>query len=256
LNVTIPSAALTANATVKASRVGDRLLIHYQGDAMLGSLRMLDQVTAEPFLQCNSLTATHIDVAYGEARPAVSVGKIRLADFYARVMLNSDGRLNLNDIIRSSQTASTSLTREKSAASAGPLPSPVPQTSTTKGVNSTGVDIVIGRITAQDGHVNWTDNYIQPHYTADLTDIRGELGAFSSRSTAPADISVAAKINRSSPVEITGRTNPLIASPLRQYRREGSRRRAERIHPLFQQIYRLSDHQRYTEHQCPLSARS
>src|SRR5207249_2157087 len=90
LNVTIPTAALTTNATVNAKRAGERLRVRYQGDATLAHLRMLDRATSDLFLRWNSLSATHVDATYGEAQPAVSVGAIKLADFYARVMLNSD----------------------------------------------------------------------------------------------------------------------------------------------------------------------
>jgi hypothetical protein len=207
LNVTIPTAALTTNATVNAKRAGDRLLVRYQGDAMVGHLRMLDRATSDLFVRWNSLEATHIDATYGEARAAVSVGAVKLADFYARVILNSDKSLNLSDIMRSSRSTPTSLTRERpgTAAELAPPTSIAP--------NLTIVDVAIGGITAQNGHINWTDDFIQPHYTADLTDIRGAIGAFGTRSTAPSDVSFAGKINRTSPVEISGRINPLITNP-------------------------------------------
>jgi hypothetical protein len=159
------------------------------------------------------LSATHVDATYGEAQPAVSVGAIKLADFYARVMLNSEKRLNLSDIMRSSRSTPTSLTRETSGTAVEPPLVPAPPTSTSNARSSTSVDIAIGGITAQNGHVNWTDDFIQPHYTADLTDIRGNVGAFGTRSTAPSDVSLTAKINRTSPVEISGRMNPLTTNP-------------------------------------------
>ena len=59
------------------------------------------------------------------------------------------------------------------------------------------------------GHVNYSDSFIQPNYSADLTDIMGNIGKFGSETTEPAEVMVDGKVNGSSPLDISGSLNPL-----------------------------------------------
>ena len=70
-------------------------------------------------------------------------------------------------------------------------------------------NIEIGKITLASGHVNYSDNFIQPNYSADLTDITGNIGKFGSETTEPAAVLVEGKVNGSSPLDISGSLNPL-----------------------------------------------
>jgi hypothetical protein len=64
-------------------------------------------------------------------------------------------------------------------------------------------------MTLQGGHVNFTDNFIKPNYTADLTDIAGTVGAFGTRATTPAAVELRGQVNGSAPIAINGAVNPL-----------------------------------------------
>ena len=64
-------------------------------------------------------------------------------------------------------------------------------------------------MTLQGGHVNFTDNFIKPNYTADLSDITGTVGPFSTRATAPAAVALQGQVNGSAPIAINGAVNPL-----------------------------------------------
>jgi hypothetical protein len=70
-------------------------------------------------------------------------------------------------------------------------------------------NIEVGKITLQRGHVNYSDNFIQPNYAADLTDIMGNIGKFGTGTTEPAAVAVNGKVNGSSPLSINGSLNPL-----------------------------------------------
>jgi hypothetical protein len=70
-------------------------------------------------------------------------------------------------------------------------------------------DLEIGKITLQRGHVNYSDNFIQPNYSADLTEIEGKIGKFGTSTTEPATVLVDGKVNGSSPLDISGSLNPL-----------------------------------------------
>jgi len=70
-------------------------------------------------------------------------------------------------------------------------------------------DIECKKITLKGGKVDYTDNFIKPNYTANLTDMEGKVGAFGTKSTSPADVSLDGKINGSAPINIDGSINPL-----------------------------------------------
>jgi hypothetical protein len=71
-------------------------------------------------------------------------------------------------------------------------------------------DIRIGQITLVNGQLNYSDNFIKPNYTANLTRLTGKIGAFGTATGGPpADLAVQAQLDDNSPVDIDGTINPL-----------------------------------------------
>ncbi len=227
LNAKIVSAALTMSGVADVENQRDKLRARYRGDVTLGNLRMLDKLTGDNFLRWNSLSANRIDADYGAGPPKVHIGALALSKFYARVILNSDGRLNLKDIALSPQEAPKSLTRAGMAETSAPsasvapsptaTPSPTPQPAEAAPAPSPKpleAEIALGQITLHDGHINYTDNFIKPHYTADLTDVGGKIGAFGTGSTESAAVTLDGQLNGSAPINISGSINPLAPMAL------------------------------------------
>ena len=235
LNATITSANLTMDGAVGLEQARTDFLVSYRGDASLGSVRMLDKLTNDLFFRMNALNANKIDFALGKGPPKVHVGSIALNDFYSRIILNSTGKLNLKDITASPQEAPTSLTRatgapgSKGAVPVAPASTPTPATAPSPAAATApgaapaaspspaepyagqpmNADIELNKITLKGGKVDYTDNFIKPNYTANLTGMEGKVGAFGTKSTSPADVSLDGKINGSAPINIDGSINPL-----------------------------------------------
>jgi hypothetical protein len=235
LNATFKSGSLTNNGIVSAAMVRDDLHLSYRGDATVGNVRMLDKLTGDDFVRWNSLSFDRIDFGLGEGKPKVHIGAIALSDFYARIILNANGQLNLKDITSNPSQAPKSLTRAQNgpaepAAAPTPLPSPTPKptpepasvtnsTTTAAAVNPATqpppvpkplpADIQLGKITLSGGHIDYSDFFIKPNYRANLTNIGGSVGAFGTSSTTPADVVLKGQINGSSPIDISGSINPL-----------------------------------------------
>jgi len=217
-NATIASALLTMNGIATATNRREHLRAGYRGDVTLGGVRIIDKLTGDSFLRWNSLSANRIAANYGEGRPKVRIGGLALANFYARVILNSNGTLNLKDITSNPNAAPKSLTRPgvagpavPAAPTTAPTPAP-PSNAASASPQPLPADIELGGITLAGGHINYSDNFIQPHYSADLTDVGGKIGAFGTSSTKPADVLLEGQVNRSAPLKISGSVNPL--SPL------------------------------------------
>ncbi len=230
LNTTIASAALTMNGALGVARARKEMRVSYRGAATLGRVRMLDKVTKESFLRWNSLSANGINFNLGPGPPRVHIAALALANFYARIILNNDGRLNLRDVTASPEEAPTSLTRAHPAAGAAvtappPTPAPTPAAAgaeaaapaQTPGPSPAAAgtaapiaaDLEVSRTTFHGGQVNYTDNFIRPNYSADLTEITGKVGSFGTRSAAPADVELQGQVNGNAPLEVSGSVNPL-----------------------------------------------
>ncbi len=84
------------------------LKVAYKGNARLANLHLLDARGENDLLKWQVLDLEQIDAKIGEGPPPeVTVGKISLSDFYARIIVSEQGRLNLADLIkREGQAAS------------------------------------------------------------------------------------------------------------------------------------------------------
>ena len=240
LNAVITSANLTMDGAVGLEQVRKDFLVSYKGDASLGSIRMLDKLTNDLFFRMAALNVNRIDFAMGKGPPKVHVGLIALNDFYSRIILNKDGKLNLKDITANPQEAPTSLTRatgapgSKGAVPVAPTSTPTP----TAGVAATApgaspaaaaspaqpyqgqpmnADIELSKITLKGGKVDYTDNFIKPNYSTNMTDMEGSVGAFGTKSTTPAPVSLDGKINGSAPTQYRWIDKSARADGLRRY---------------------------------------
>ncbi|MGE0329792.1 MAG: DUF748 domain-containing protein [Ramlibacter sp.] len=147
-----------------------------------------------------NLGGLEVSVAPGTATVA-SVRETALSDFYARLIINEAGRINLQDLGRQGG-ANAGGTATVTHAAAPPTPPPV---------------IRIGPVSLLNGKVFFSDRFIKPNYSANLSELTGRLGGFSSTqaSGAPdmADLVLRGKAEGTAELEITGKLNPL-AQPL------------------------------------------
>jgi len=124
LNTKITRAALTMNGALEVARRRNQMNVVYRGDAALYGVRMLDKITGDSFMRWSSFSANGVSARMGAGAPRVHIAALGLNDFYARMILNSDGRLNLSDITTSPEEARRSLTRAHGAP--GSVASPAP----------------------------------------------------------------------------------------------------------------------------------
>lgn len=228
LNAAITSALLSMDGRLVLNQ-GKALTASYQGNATLGNVRLQDRVSSDDFLRWRSLALNRIQVNYDGNTPHVRVGAVALSSFYSRVIINPNGRLNLQDIRVQSDEERRSLTqaepRPTSAASApaaqvAQAPASTPAASgagTASAVVSNppvpkagGADLRVDAITLQDGNIRFTDNFVKPNYTANLTAIGGSIGTISTAANqTPADVTLRGSVDGTAPVDIHGKVNPL-----------------------------------------------
>jgi hypothetical protein len=224
VNVSLAAAKAQARGRLKLNddpRLG--LSARYQGDAGLTELRVLDRVNDADFLSWKALNLQGMDVAWQANGPLdAALGRISLQDFYGRVIVNPDGKLNLAGVVRQQaggETQSVTTPRlpgEKvaaasPAAASAPASGPAPAAASAPGSapSAPAPRIRWDQIQLTRGRVDFTDNFIKPNYSARLTQLDGDISAVSSAKPEPANIKVAGAIDDGAPLLITGQIHPL-----------------------------------------------
>jgi hypothetical protein len=130
LNATIASALLNMKGDVALSQEAKALKASYRGNAALVDVRMLDKATSDSFAGWGSLALTNLKAIYDEHGTDVDAGRVTFSNFYGRVLLDPQGKLNLTDVVAHETGGPQSLTRSKSKTE------PVPLTPGTAGAES------------------------------------------------------------------------------------------------------------------------
>ena len=214
----------TANKHAAAGKAGGSVLEgKFVGQATLGNLRAVDKISSQDFLRWKSLYFGKVDVNFNPL--SITVGEIALSDFFARVIVSPEGRLNLTQIVRQDGVAASPVpSPEVAAAQAdaaanankvenkgeGEASAPVPA----KSANAAPLPpIRIDKITLQGGNVRFTDNFVKPNYTANLKKVGGNVTQLSSTPGTIASLELRGSYNNIAPLTISAKINPLLAKP-------------------------------------------
>ncbi len=175
-----------------------------QGDLLLADLRVAQQslvdgkpVTGDNLLswQALNLDGLQLSLQPGSA-PSVNIAQARLEDFYASLLVNEQGKLNL-------QTLGPQEVASAPAASASAASSPAQP-----------LRIAVQSTQLNKGKVDFTDHFVKPNYSAQLSDLVGSLGAFASDKPATAPLKLQGRVAGTGVLDISGQINPGASSPV------------------------------------------
>ena len=235
LNLSIASAEVSTRGKFKLALADNsargnatsaaRTNVTFSGAAEVTNFAALDKITAVDFMRWKELKLGKIDVQVPakDAPLALTVNDIAWTDFYARVIVNANGRLNLQDVLAApgEQQSITTPDAEKGGAPRSPSSAPapvieakspgtvvavVPQKPRAEGPKPI---IRVGQVALVNGNVNFTDNFIKPNYTANLTQLEGAISAVASDKPEPADVMVRGRIDGDGALDVSGKWNPL-----------------------------------------------
>ncbi len=213
INAKVTRGVVSIRAQVLAQIRDGKLDASGQGNIRLSQVSISDKLTNTSFLRWDELEINGLETRFGRALPLLRIDEIRLNDFYAALILNVDGRLNLANILSSPGHPAVPLTR--------PTITAHPHGS----VKKIPANIAIGNIEFHNGQVNFTDYFIKPNYSVFLTQLDGSVSSFATDSTQPAQVLVTGRINRTSPVRVSGAINPL--APMASVDIEGDAQRIQ-----------------------------
>ncbi|MGV0984098.1 MAG: DUF748 domain-containing protein [Limnohabitans sp.] len=195
LNISIAQGLFSSKGSLDLRQRQDKLLFSYKGGLTLGQFRALDPVNSTDFLRWKSLYFGGVDFQLEPGQ--LNIGEIALSDFYSRLILNPQGRLNLADILRTpadpNANASPNTRAVKPAAKAAQAALP----------------IQIAKVTLQNGRVDFSDHFVKPNYSATVTRLVGSVRGLSSAADTLADLDLHGSYASNAPVHIAARFNPL-----------------------------------------------
>lgn len=211
LNAVLVSGELSTRAALTLLQPADGpLRIRYDGGARLTNLHALDGgAGGEDLLRWQSLGVDRMVIALGEGPPQVDVGVVALEEFFARVILSEQGRLNLLDLARRPADGASRQASVTPASTSASTPAAAPTAAPADTAPAPRPRIRVDRVQLAGGNINFTDNFIRPNYTANLTDLTGSVTTLASDATDPATLTLAGRVNRDAPLSINGRLNPL-----------------------------------------------
>jgi len=217
-NAALRSGTMTVKGKVAYDApAGKPIAVRFNGNAFAGNVRTVDRITGDDFLRWRALAINGIDFNMDDAKGPLQVGvsNVALNDFYARVILNANGRLNLQDVMaggaeKGEAAPSTSLTQASPASA--PEAKPTPQAASAAPAREAAgpkPQIRLGGVTINKGNINFSDFFVKPNYSANLTDMKGSVSKVSSADPTPADLVLDGRLDDDAPVSISGKLNPL-----------------------------------------------
>jgi uncharacterized protein involved in outer membrane biogenesis len=232
LNVSLlrAEAGYQGEVTVRAEPKGMRVSLG--GDVLLADLLVHTKPTAETragrsstdeLLSWQSLTLKGLKLATAPgAPPNIEIQEAALSDFYSRLVITEEGRFNLQDAAapaaKESDANEVPLTPEPKPAAAPATASasasaPASAASSTASTEPPAFNLVIRSTRLNNGKVDFTDRFIRPNYSANLTELNGGLGEFKSGTRDMATIELRGKAAGTALLDIKGQINP-TAKPL------------------------------------------
>jgi len=248
MNLTLKAAKASAAGELRVDGTAREAVssARWQGRLGLDDVRTLDRLNAAEFVRFKALSLAGADLAWRPAAYDADLGTVTLADFYGRVIIDADGRINLRDILRRpDDTGARSLTTpggrpaapaavaapgpavtaaapapdavaSAPVAAAAPAPAPVTAAAPAPAAAASAPGDAPTRlrwraIRVSGGEVDFTDNFIRPNYSARLTGISGDVSALAWDDPKPADVRLAGAVDHSAPLQISGTIHPLGA---------------------------------------------
>ena len=207
---------------------GDAVVEDLQANSTAAFTPKTEAQVGEELLAWKSLNLRGLAVATAPGTaPRVEVKETSLVDFFARVTINEAGRINLSDIAKTpaearaanaaSAAASTAAPTASAPASTASATPTAPAPAAVAQADPLAPVVVFGPVSLVNGKVLFSDFFIKPNYSADLSELTGKLSAFSSEASGGepvlADLELRGRAEGSASLEVTGKLNPL-AKPL------------------------------------------
>jgi uncharacterized protein involved in outer membrane biogenesis len=192
LNVVVKDGRLaTKGKVIVEQQTGQPLRVGYRGDASIANFESYDKAGKQELLRWKTLTANGIDF---QLEPmAVRVNEFALGDFYSRLILQGDGTLNLQHVI-------------KDASERRPAKPGSGKTETVSAKPGQPARLAFGHVAFKNGRVNFSDFFIKPNYSVDILRMTGTVSEMNPEKAG--NVLLRGSVGRNAPIEVNGKVNP------------------------------------------------
>ena len=196
VNISVVGGAISTVGDLSfASTENKEMKVSYKGEAALTNFSTVDKVSGEDLLKFESLSFS--DLNFGYVPLSVDIKGISLTNFYVRVSVDPQGKVNLQEIMK---------TEEPKQA---PPPPPAPQGKGEPAPKAPPMNIKFGQITLQGGRIDVSDKSVKPEFSMNLSEMGGRVSGLSAEANTTADVELRGKLNEYTPLEVVGKINPL-----------------------------------------------
>lgn len=202
-----PASGLTADLA------GDLLLADLRVDEYHPTIDPQPAPGEEQLLRWQSFAVNGLSVALRPgAVPKVIVRDATLSDFFASLVLTEQGNLNLRRVVPPREVAATAA--QAPASGAAPASRRVvaavsaAASSATSAAGALPLALDVGGVRLAGGHVDFSDHFVKPNYSAQLTELNGSLGAFRTGGGEPAVLQLSGRVAGTGRLEIAGKLKP------------------------------------------------
>jgi hypothetical protein len=172
--------------------------IRFLGTASITRFAFVDKENADELFNMESLYLRNIDFQNNPTR--LIIKSVALNDFKAKIAIQADKTINLQNIFVKEDTPAESAT-------------PVGEKGTKPKKDDKKKEkppfVKIDAITLQAGTIDFHDYSVEPYFSRELSEIGGKISGLSSDPSTMADVELRGKYDHSAPLEIVGKINPL-----------------------------------------------
>ena len=192
LNALLTRGKTSFEGEIKAD--GEPLKIRLDGKSKFSNFNFLDKGSAADILRWEEIDISGIKFLSDPFR--TDIASIVISNFFVNVRLSPNGEINLKDIVRNENDEEERIT----------YGIPVTDSSEQLGLEVEALPVHIGKVVFKDSNIDFNDQFINPNYRANLTDITGQISSLAPEN--PGEIRIKGVVDKSAPFEITGELNP------------------------------------------------
>lgn len=192
VNVDPLDGRLDTNVSLDLTMKEKQLTGTFRGEGEIRDFYAVDTEAEEDLLKWESL---RFEKFTGTVRPfSLQMNGLSLNNYYARVIVNKNGRMNLQDLYKPP-------VREEAAAgpAAGAKADPQPRER----------NIRIDTVTLSEGTLDFSDHHLNRDFATTMLHLGGRISGLSSADGSAADIDLRGNLENHSPLKISGKVNPL-----------------------------------------------
>jgi hypothetical protein len=206
VNVLILNSRLGMDGVIRLSRTNESLPeVTFRGDVHLDDFASIDGVMVEDLVKWGKLRVSGIEANLNP--PVVGIKEVNVDGVGAHLIINSNHTINVMAALRMDSTNAPA-----EAVKAAPTGKKVPMfASLASKTNAPALPakISIGAITFTNTDLQFSDRSLHPNVALAINGLSGVVSGLTSDELQRADVNLRGNVEKTGPVEITGKLNPL-----------------------------------------------